>query len=241
MGDSVELTVDDKLEFYYAFRNYVDMYGHRYPKTLLMEIERIFHNDINGLPSENCNVTNQIYAEIGYLPEQINIYKGVLEVIRGRHDIYVPTIDICAGYFPNMSKYIDEEQRAVEKGSVTAYDPNLVTTKLGNVELVRRRFTEHTPTRKYDLFVSVHPCKATEMIIRKANGEGTEFTIAVCGCLHPYGEHATEGNLNLKDRYKYLYKVAKETLGDRGEIFVDYLDNRYCCPYPILSSRVYKR
>lgn len=227
--------MNDKRNYYKAFELYIARYGHLYPKAILEDIKRTFVRDMYEEELTNEDVMNQIYAEIGLLTGHNNLYDGFVELLEKRHNIYCNVADIGVGFFPNVSKSIDAKQRAKGKGSITAYDPKLVPTELGNIKLVKKKVRSSDSLEDVDLVTLILACEAMLMMIKKANQERKAVFAAFCGCIHFPASYIKLHNPTVNDWYRHAYGEIKRTLPSDGKIIVDYLEPKYRHPYPVLS------
>lgn len=230
----MELTINEKKQFYKKFKLYMEKYGAFYSDVALAHIFNTFGTDLAS--NARTDIMNQIYAEIGLLPEANNIYKGFMNVLSKEHDLDCNILEIGGGFFPIMAKYIDEEQQKIGKGTITVYDPMLVTKKLGNIKLIKENFTHLDTVNQYDLIIGIAPCEATEFIIKKAAEEGKTFFVALCGCTHFTHWHNPFRMPTLEDWCEYIYSKARDTIDEDSELSVKYLDSKCGYPYPIISS-----
>lgn len=231
----MELTISDKKQFYKKFKLYMEKYGYLYPDFALEYIFDTFGDDLAS--NSRTDIMNQIYAEIGLLPDANNIYKRFMTVLNNEHNLGCNILEIGGGFFPIMAKYIDETQQKIGKGSITVYDPRLVTKKLGNIKLIKENFTYFDSMRKYDLIVGIMPCDATELIIKKATDEKKAFFVALCGCTHFSHWHNPFRMPTSEDWCEYICSKAKDMLDEKSELSINYLDLEFDYPYPIISSK----
>lgn len=161
--------------------------------------------------------------------EENDRFKGYFKFLSQKFDITSNVLEIGAGTFPTLAHYIDEFQIMKNKGSIEVYDPNLVTTKLGNIISNKRLFTEEASVRNKDLIIGMTPRGATELIVRTANKYKKPFSILMCpdvGKSSKYDEDVNE-----------LLKLIEETKEDNLKVYVDYLDESFSYPYPIIYKK----
>ena len=220
-----------------AIKLHIDTYGHLYSDYALEYILDASKNDLKF--EDKGDIMRQIYASIGALPDEINLYKGLLEIIKNNFRIDKNIIEVAGGCYPILSKYIDDEQQQIGKGTITVYDPQLVTNKLGNIKLMREDFTMSTPIDGCDLFMSFAPCEVTECFIKKATQAKKEFIVALCGCVP-----SNQGNYGYyqfpESWYGEIYNLAEKSIDDNFELSVSYFDSNYGYDYPIISSTLKK-
>jgi hypothetical protein len=76
----------------------------------------------------------------------------MLNVIEQEHGVIGKNIlEIGAGPFPRLAELISIKQNG--NGSITAYDPSLVTDYLHDVRLVKEKFTNTALLNNYDLVI----------------------------------------------------------------------------------------
>lgn len=223
------LTVQDKLD---AFLN---MYGDQYESDYLEYIIDNFEEFLTE--KRRPDILNQIYTELDLVEDDNNLYKEHLKMIRRLYGLGIDILEIGGGFFPTFSKYVDEEQRVLKSGTITVYDPELVTSSVGNVILKKEEYTNDIPINQYKLVVGIMPCDATELIIKKANEENKDFYVALCGCRHfpQYNYYSVPSE---QEWFNYVYEVAKHSLPTERELNVQYLPESFECHYPIISSKI---
>ncbi|MBS7020262.1 MAG: hypothetical protein KH135_00085 [Firmicutes bacterium] len=221
--------------------DFLKKYGSEYSKIAREYIEENFftHLIYGFLP----DVLAQVYAEFGILDKDRNLYQAFLDIIKQKHSLEKDIVEIGGGYLPILGEYIAKEQLKLGKGTITVYDPILVTTnsKYPNLKLVKEPFTMDTKLPGCDLLLGQMLCGATELTIQKACQEQIDFMIALCGCTH-FSESDLFRNPYLAaspDRYhQYVYQQACELskLKHMGEVAVEYYDEATMCPYPIFYN-----
>ena len=115
--------------------------------------------------------------------------------------------------YPSLARLIAKRQKEIGKGTITAYDPELVTKTLDGVNLVRANFTLTTPIPQNALIIGRKPCKATETAILSATKNKTELYLKLCNCNHIPDElkfyYSQNGS---KNWLAYLDKVINDNL-----------------------------
>lgn len=205
------------------------------------EIDIIKNNFFSSIKSfDKEDILNQIYAEFGMLSIYENFYLGFANMIGNRYGWDMNIIEIGSGTFPIFSKYIDLKQREIGRGTITAYDPYLITKPIGNIRLCREEFSEESDVSKSDLLVGIMPCIATEIILKSAIKNKKEFFLAFCEC-EPYeNEFYIEENGKLISSYdvwvQEMLTLAQEQEKDGFEVKKEYIKEFYY-RYPIISSK----
>lgn len=181
------------------------------------------------------DITSQILVALNLMKDKDNRYKKYFEFLKEKYNMNENILEVACGRFPALSKYIDEYQQYTKKGTITAYDPKLVTTKYGNIILNKSLFDKKTDLANISLITAMHPSEATVPIIRIANQNDKNFSILTCGCTHFENErehfYYKRKLMNWKD---YLYKTARSSLSKSRTIDIDYIEG---IKTPIISSR----
>lgn len=222
-----------------------------------LELLKIFFNKYPNYPQDAKNyvkanflemifeytktdVVNQIYAELEMLIDYENWYLGFCNMIGEKYGWGINILEIGSGFFPIFSKYIDLKQQSLGKGTIHAYDPNLVTENLGNIVLHKKNFTEDISLDYFDLVVGIMPCDATELIIKKAILSKKQFFVALCGCDHaekkstiPYGSSIEDD-----DWKSYIVDLARSQEKDGFEIKIEKAKEFYYAHYIISSKKI---
>ena len=132
----------------------------------------------------SLSILRQIYAKLGVLTNRENEYYRIFRFLKSNYDLGCNVLEICGGHYPILSEYIDKEQRNISCGTITVYDPKLVVNKLGNVNLVKDKFTKDIDISKYDLIISQSPCGVFQDIIDSSIGADKDYFIALCSCVY---------------------------------------------------------
>lgn len=136
-------------------REYLNLYQAMYFPEAIEFIEDNFEEMI--LDKDKTDIVNQIYAELGLLPDEYNYYLGFAKIIGEKYGFKCNILEIGAGFFPILSKYIDLYQQELGCGTITTFDTKLVTSKLGNIKLHKEAFTEDMDVSNYDLIIATMP------------------------------------------------------------------------------------
>lgn len=145
----------------------------------------------------NSAILRQIYAELDLIPPEKNLYLGFINLLERSFDINQNIIEVGGGYIPKLSEYLALKQK---QGTITVYDPKLLTTEtnIPNLILKKEKFTENTSLEGIGLQIACMPCEATELTIKKACENNIDFMIALCS-----------GSEHEKDNY-YSYDYDSE-------------------------------
>lgn len=234
----LSLSSEQEKEIYNKFKEFLSKYNNKYSDYALEYIATYFLYDIKNY--RRIDIMNQIYAEIGVFPDNKNLYKGILNFIKEKHDINCNILEIGCGYFPIFAKYIDEEQKKSDSGSITVYDPNLVVENLGNIILNKRFLLTDDNIDRYDLVVGISPCEATELLINKASLAKKDFIIALCECTFFNIEDEKIKDFSISAWHEYVKETVKMLNPDK-EVEMDYLCPSYDYEFPIISCTTKKK
>ncbi len=151
-----------------TFENFVLKYGDRYEVRDLKEVTEWFGEGIKLKDSRNEHL-QEVYAYLGLLDDEDNRFKKYLKFIKEHYDLGTDITMIGGGYIPVLAMYIAEEQKKLNRGTLTIYDPKIVFDKLDHMTIVKDRFLEDTPIGNTKLILAEKPCTATYIIKRTAN------------------------------------------------------------------------
>ncbi len=220
------------------YQEFVKKYKHLYCHEDWEFIEENFWTFIFG----DCapDILMQVYSEIGIEPACGSFYNKHLKNLMSNFDIRCKVFDVASGMIPSFANNLALEQLRLGKGTVTLYEPLLLTTKPKhpNMKLHMKKFTRETHIKEFDLITGIMPCGATETIIEQACRNGKDFYIAMCGCTHfeqiPWGMYVTS------EMYQdYIIEKAESLLKehDNGTLVVERFEDSYEIDYPILYNR----
>ena len=189
--------------------------------------------------SDAPDILMQIYTELNFEYEKGSYYERHLKKIQDNFDIRCNILDIDSGMIPSFANLLASRQLQLKKGTVTLYEPLLLSTskKYKNMTLHKEAFTTETNIKSYDLITGIMPCEATELIIEQACKNKKDFYIAMCGCTHfdyiPWGMYVTPYTYQ-----NYVINKTKDLLKeyDNGTLIVEELDD-FPIDYPILYNR----
>ncbi len=236
----MKISSKDNYKYLKAVAEYLRKYKSGYSKEAQYYIrDHFFHPES---ARKTPDLMMQIYAECDMLPEEENWYLGFSKMIGERYGWDYRVLEVGGGFFPAFAKYMDEGQRAHgARGTITTYDPRLVTTKLGGITLKKEEFTRATNIESYDILVGIMPCQLTRLIIDKATEAHKEFFIAMCGCTHFTKQELQERYQGMRNPFysewvDEVYDYAYEKAHD--EFLVRLEDcSQYSFPYPVVSTK----
>ena len=97
-------------------------------------------------------------------------------------NINIPILELCCGHYPVLATKIVKEQ--IRGGSITVYDPCLVTSQIKDVTLVKKDFSKcHIDMSKYKLIIAQKPALMYDKIIELAIKSNTDFIINASECM----------------------------------------------------------
>lgn len=196
-------------------------------------IDYIVENFYNAVDTQiGPDILRQVLSALDLYKAEYNVYLEILKLIKKYFTLDKNILEIGAGHYPALSHLIDKEQTILGKGTITAYDKDLIPTQVGKIIYNRTNFTNESLV-PYDLIIGAYPCEATELIIRKCNTEKKPFFLATCGCVHLPKEARCRYRNTAFGYHTYLEDLTYETLDKEAEITVEYLDSKYCDRDPI--------
>ena len=198
---------------YQNFKDFLLKYEELYDKKMIKFIKDNFKSGMHS--SEIVDILKQVYAYLGILPEEQNIYKKCLDIIKEEYGLEQNILEIGAGAIPIFSMYVDEEQK---NGSITAYDKYLVPNKLGNIKIYKKNFTMNDSTKDYNLVVGIYPCDASYMLIQKAAEENKDMLLLSCDCTHFSTGYLQFNMPDIDEWHDYLYYRACTKYENKKEI-----------------------
>lgn len=221
-------------------KDFLNKYGKSYEDDILEFINNEFYNlqDINNIP----DVLMELYVEFGMVSDYENFYLGFSKMIGEKYGYDSNVLEVGGGCYPIFAKYMREQQIYHNgHGTVTVYDPRLVTTKINDLKLYKKEFTLDTDIKKYDLLVGILPCEATRLIIEKAILNNKEFFIGMCGCTHfDLGEYhwGPFGPISRSyDEWVDIVYNGALVCKDKGyDVSKTYVKN-FKFSYPVISSK----
>ncbi|MBR4671990.1 MAG: hypothetical protein IKO78_02165 [Bacilli bacterium] len=219
--------VEDKIFKY--FMKYGSHYDENCTDFIVRNMEEYLRT---GKP---VDVISQVAYAIGERPEVGETrYDTFFEYLKQNGHLDKNILEVSCGRYPALADMIDKYQRRTGVGTIAAYDPCLVTTRLGNIKLYRDFFNHDTDISAYTLLTGLYPCHTTLNIIRKANAEDKDFVIGLCGCIHSFNEPKVRPEPTYEGWLGHLQEVAQRTVHDDREIVLEDVKG---LKYPVISSR----
>lgn len=203
------------------------------------EIKYIKNNAGCGVYSFfNSDILRQIYAELNLIPPEKNIYLGFIDLLEKNFNINQNIIEIGGGYIPKLAEYLALKQKS---GTVTVYDPKLITTQttIPNLTLKKEKFTKTTPLQDFGLQIALMPCSATELVIRRACENNIDFMVALCSGSEHGGDnyyiydYDSEQDWESRMIYEAYNCIEKYDLGELRQASL----KKYNDPYPVVYNK----
>ena len=213
------------------------MYGKLYTNEQLEYIKEHFFEFLSDFDAPDLIM--QIYSELEIVDKKHNRYNEYLNMIHKNFNINCNILEVGGGFIPAFANLVAPKQLKSGNGTITVYDPELITTesKHKNLTLVREKLGANTDIRKYDLIVGIMPCEATELILEKACENNKDFFIALCGCVHLDFYDSMLYGINQYKRY--LLNKTKKLLEEynNGTLCETSLAPRFKMEYPIIYNK----
>lgn len=220
-----------------AYQEYKENYEHFYNEKARKYIEDNFFNGANR--TSNMDILMQLYSELGLDIGKHTFYDEHLERIDSIFGLDRDIIEVASGYIPAFANKIAKKQLALNRGTITIYEPELFEekAKYSNMTIHKEKFTEQTKINKDSLGIGILPCDATEAMIRNFCKNNMDFYIAMCNCNHKSN--------NIFPTYQYQNKMVAlaESLlekysNNQKELKIDYLDDEFVFGYaPIIYTK----
>ena len=220
-----------------AYQEYKENYEHFYNEKARKYIEDNFFNGANR--TSNMDILMQLYSELGLDIGKHTFYDEHLERINSIFGLDRDIIEVASGYIPAFANKIAKKQLALNRGTITIYEPELFEekAKYSNMTIHKEKFTEQTKINKDSLGIGILPCDATEAMIRNFCKNNMDFYIAMCNCNHKSN--------NIFPTYQYQNKMVAlaESLlekysNNQKELKIDYLDDEFVFGYaPIIYTK----
>lgn len=193
---------------YQKINNFLEKYGSEYPESVVEYIKENYQEAINA--QKIPDLMTQVYAELNLLSPNKNRYLRYLRSLKSYFSLEQDILEVGGGFFPSFAKYIAKEQSDLQRGSITVYDPRLVTKRCNKIRLKKEKLTLETKTEPYDLLLGIMPCDATLLLIEKASQDNKQFFLALCGCTH---FNSAQFMLPSYENWKkYLFNYAEKSL-----------------------------
>lgn len=203
--------------------NYLSLYGNKYPGMIETYIRRL----INEVPISD--VMRQVYYALDLFEKEENPFIAFADLVENKFDLETNICEVGCGCYPALSDVISKRQN---KGTITAYDPYLVTTNLGKIKLYNKAFENISD---YDLIIGMAPCNATIPMIQEGLLYDKNMIVSPCDCAH-FPEWYDPGFDYITEWYNYIYDIMKYNCKS-GKIEVDYLKPETNYEFPIYTYK----
>ena len=220
-----------------AYQEYKKNYEHFYSEKAKQYIEDNFFKE--AYKTSNMDILMQLYSELGLDIGKHTFYDEHLERINSIFGLDRDIIEVASGYIPAFANKIAKKQLALNRGTITIYEPELFEekAKYSNMTIHKEKFTEQTKINKDSLGIGILPCDATEAMIRNFCKNNMDFYIAMCNCNHKSN--------NIFPTYQYQNKMVDlaESLLEKysnhqKKLKIDYLDDEFVFGYaPIIYTK----
>ena len=220
-----------------AYQEYKKNYEHFYSEKAKQYIEDNFFKE--AYKTSNMDILMQLYSELGLDIGKHTFYDEHLERINSIFGLDRDIIEVASGYIPAFANKIAKKQLALNRGTITIYEPELFEekAKYSNMTIHKEKFTEQTKINKDSLGIGILPCDATEAMIRNFCKNNMDFYIAMCNCNHKSN--------NIFPTYQYQNKMVDlaESLLEKysnhqKKLKIDYLDDEFFFGYaPIIYTK----
>ena len=180
-------------------------------------------------------LVREVLDELGFIPDQYNIYKQYTDLIDSIHGIEGKNIvEIGGGRFPRLAKRMSSKQKI---GKITVYDPNLYSDKsTDKLVLKKKRASRGTDVGDCNLIVGLMPCKGAEVLLDLAIDNKKDFVLWLC----EGGPHGDEFDFfEDEDEWRnYMIEKARKGVKDNemGELKIKKL-TRFSDSYPIIYNK----
>ena len=181
----------------------------------------------------------QLYSELGLDIGKHTFYDEHLERINSIFGLDRDIIEVASRYIPAFANKIAKKQLALNRGTITIYEPELFEekAKYSNMTIHKEKFAEQTKINKDSLGIGILTCDTTEAMIRNFCKNNMVFYIAMCNCTHKSN--------NIFSAYQYQNKKVdlEESLlekysNNKKELKIDYLDDEFFFGYaPIIYTK----
>lgn len=199
------------------------------------ELEFIYHNINRGLDYANTSdVLRQLYDEAGLHDIKYNVYEGFISLLEQNFDLNTDIIEIGGGRIPSLGKKIALRQK---KGTVTVYDPRLITNieKPSNLILKPELFDKTTAIGDAKLLIGYMPCEAAVLLVDSACKNKIDFMLALCegGTRNEYGWLEDDHDWICFVRYCAIRGIENNSLGSLEQCYLEQYNN----PYPVIYNK----
>ena len=220
-------TSDDKsivvnsLENRRKFDEFLEKYGHLYPKHFYEDIKHYAFSSV----FQSDSVLTQIYSYIGAISEENDIYKASVKLLFDEFGVDRSFVELGAGMFPNRAIYIDEEQQRCGVGSITTYDRTTVVSKYGNIDIHQHNLSAYSKTffKTGSVLITHDAHDGIMHAVDIACKEGIEYMITPCRGIYAYDGCDEDNSMGfthfcsdeeVESYHRYLYSRLEKVKPD---------------------------
>lgn len=215
-----------------SIKNFFDEYLKRYPKENQEDIR--YYVSADTYFSCRSSELMQIYTYLNLLPEDVNYYYGLFDLLCELHDLSGNILDIAGGSIPVFADILSKYQAKISCGTITIMDPKLIFEKFGNLALVKKEYSKQENISAYNLITAIKPCKATIPIIKGASYYKKNLFLAMCGCEHYEQSSDKTSEVSWEN---YIYSLLKDNFDNSCSIEKHTLAKKYRLPNSIFSVK----
>ncbi|MBR3210660.1 MAG: hypothetical protein IKF71_01830 [Bacilli bacterium] len=173
------MATKDKMVIYSKVQRFLEKHKDDYDR---FEIQGVldYAKESNIELIAKTDLIRGIYDELGYIPDDLNIYKIFTEIIDDQFGLNGKRIcEVGGGVIPSLAKKIHLKQK---KGNIMVYDPRLSQKERGGRRFLLKRefFHKHTPVEEVDLLIGLMPCEGSDPLIENALCHQKDFMIWLC-------------------------------------------------------------
>lgn len=177
--------------------------------NISLYIETDFCLDLST--SEIPSFLSQILSKFNVYKEGQDEYKEIFNLLDKYSFLDGNCCEVGAGIYPRLAELTSSKIK-LNNGSLTVYDPSTIFTNMENIKVIKEAFTKKTNIDKYDTIYGLHPCEASEIMIKKAFKEDKNLMIAFCDCSNHKSNHLRWNRKNWVEKIcnYYIKKYGNE-------------------------------
>ena len=178
----------------------------------------------------------------GLIKPGYNQYLLYLKMLVNNFSINCNIIEVGGGIIPIFAKYVAQEQLKTGFGTITVYDPKLLSSnnsEYSNMLLYKEPVTSKTDLSKYDLVIGIMPCLGTDITLKLIEEYSKDFFIVLCGCDHTKYDLNNHGNYGYRPSYNDYIEEARRICDENnlGDLIIDYLPGSSSFNNPIIYNK----
>ena len=179
--------------------------------------------------------TREILDELGFIPDDFNIYKEFFDIIDNVHKIDGKNVvEIGGGIYSRLAKIMSLKQK---NGTITVYDPRLSDVSSSERLIMKKeKLGDSSKIDNCDLLVGLMPCEGAEVLIDLALKNKIDFVLWLC----EGGPHGDEFDFYDNDVEWRASMIDKAQVGVKmngmGELNVKVL-SKFSKEYPIIYNK----